>query len=335
MPINYPVSERTPGFIPPARVQQGFQQGVGRATNPPSLTPPNIANQNPQQRNLTPQEWAVGKSAEEIAHHITRDLGGLENMPPQDAQVWQQLFAGAQTPATGAPMVGPRPGETNADRAERLNLPKTSTAIKRAVAGMDLPEGKDRYVIEVADEAIQTSLDGVLMSGDPNAIRELSSTPLPPNSKAGRTAEDILDRFSRFEADMASVSNWLLAAPVVYGSDMPKDVAKGLREELSPGGWAALRGAAMARLMMLPVGSSKPTVVDRSEAMLRSINGRGNGVASVLFSVDERSLMKRYANTVRINTLPDGSLSPDGEQKLQPILRQLNGMVTRGIPQTA
>jgi len=322
--------------------------GLGRATNPPQLFPPpfNPASGNPQSRELTPEEWAAGKTNLEIGLHITRDLGGLENMAPEEAAIWRRLFADAPLaddaawrqffpntpPPMAAPMTGPREGETNAEWADRLNLPKASAAIKRAVAGMNLPEGKDRYVIEVADEAIQTSLDGALMSGDPNAVRALSKASLPPNSKAGRDVDDIMDRFARFGASMDSVSNWLLAAPAIYGSDTPREVAQQLRKDLKPEGWTALRGAAVARLMMLPTESNEPTLRDRSEEMMRFVNGHGQGVAAALFSPEERDVMKRYANTVRLVSTEDGSVPPSAAMRLQPLLAQLTAMVSGGQP---
>jgi len=127
----YPVSERTPGIIPPARTEQGFQMGLGRATNPPQLFPPpfNPASGNPQSRELTPEEWAVGKDKQEILRYINQNLGGLESMPQEERRHWMQILSAAPLPEwhqqrgqTQATDIGPRDGETNAEWAERLGI---------------------------------------------------------------------------------------------------------------------------------------------------------------------------------------------------------------------
>jgi len=137
MPIPmpaYPVSERTPGFIPSARTEQGFQIGLGRATNPPTLFPRPLANPNPQSRELTPEEWAVGKDKQEILRYINQNLGGLESMPQEERRHWMEIISAAPLPEwhqqqgqAQATDIGPHEGETNAEWAERLGIKENST----------------------------------------------------------------------------------------------------------------------------------------------------------------------------------------------------------------
>jgi hypothetical protein len=101
------------------------------------------------------------------------------------------------------------------------------------------------------------------------------------------------------------VANWLYGSSIVNPPETTVQVARQLKTMFQPQSeeWSAVRQGAWTRVIQGATASEKgPQAI--SSAVNEFLNGRGKALAQVLYSPEERELMRRYGQTVKF-LVPD------------------------------
>ena len=157
-------------------------------------------------------------------------------------------------------------------------------------------------------------VDGQLFSGDDRAIAMLREGNQWYSQYLQMVRPRTGDQTGRFISQIIEgnktpehVASWLYGANLTRPTGQSVAAARRIRDIVGAESeeWSAVRGATFLRLM-----SSSDNVDDIltpgriANNITGFVSGRGSGLAAAMFSAEERDLMRRFANTLRM-LIPD------------------------------
>jgi hypothetical protein len=146
-------------------------------------------------------------------------------------------------------------------------------------------------------EATGAQIDAALMRGTPDVLAELEEAG-PKVADLHGTSDPIavIDRLTRMRATSKDVATWLIRAAIVLPPSRSAEVARRLKETITPAGWSELRAAAVD-LLATPTGA---TLKESADSLMKFLGGRGEPLLVVLFTALERETLAAIGNTARL-----------------------------------
>jgi hypothetical protein len=201
---------------------------------------------------------------------------------------------------------------------------------RRIINAMEGKDDRSRLVARFAKEAfaetVERTVDTALMSGDPKALEPYVSNRerlagLRSKTRRGSRddTDDILRRLTDAQATPGHMAAWLSGATKAQQPIRAVRVAERLKETLKPEEWSTLRQATADRVMqaMGPEASASASADD----FMKFLHGRGERLMTVMFNRNERDLMSRIGNTVR---LQGEAAAP----AVKPLIARLGAMIS-------
>lgn len=205
----------------------------------------------------------------------------------------------------------------------------------------DADDAALRLVIRAYTEALEDIRNAGLMTGDPRALtfwrqgdaewsRLMQLTRPEPGDQVGRIIRTIIEG----DRTPEDVANWIFGANAIRPGGNTVGVVRTIRDTLGEDSqeWSAIRSAAFTNLIT-PRNDAGGLL--GPQAMVTNLtgflNGEGQTLSTILFSAQERELLRRFTNTLRL-TIPDPkatnySRSSYGNARaFAPILSQLSAM---------
>lgn len=183
-----------------------------------------------------------------------------------------------------------------------------------------------RFAKEAAAETVERTVDRTLMSGDPAALaqleagRERLARLRSANRRASRDdTEDTLHRLTDARATPGHMAAWLYGSSRAQPAIRAVRVAERLKQTMDRETWASLRQATLDRAMQARGEGVPPQ--QSADDFLKFMNGRGERLMTAMFSKNERDLMARIGNTVR---LQGEAAAP----AVKPLIARLGAMIS-------
>lgn len=218
----------------------------------------------------------------------------------------QQMVAGAETGVVPFMSI----------ERMRQNLVRLRANAYKGTLGQDQNAIDD--VVRVFDEKVDNLLTTALTEGDANVIKGLAEGARNLWSQYRQTfmGRDAGSRFiQRMIDDDASPDQavqWLFSANKLGSGGFTSNIARQVRDVLGPDSeqWNAIRQAAFRQLTMRAEGVSQPGPQQIRTSILEFVNGsRARDLSQVLFSEQERALMRRFATAVGRLVPPEGAVN--------------------------
>ena len=209
-------------------------------------------------------------------------------------------------------------------------------------AATDGDRAASRRVIDSFDRAIDGLVEDQMFEGSTQAIAMLREgneyyaqfrqlTRPRSGDASGRFIANIIE--GNKNADQ--VGAWLISSNLARPTGQSISAATRLKEVLGAGSneWNAVRGAAFLRSL------SRADDIDQmltpkqiAENLKGFTDGRGSGLATTLFTVEERDLMRRLANTLRLVDSGTGrAQGPNAMTKLKRSVTNLGRVLLAGF----
>jgi hypothetical protein len=224
------------------------------------------------------------------------------------------------------------PPAQNQTIPKRSPLPVSATLaaldqLRRKVAQLPA-DGDSRTMVRFAKEAlaenVERTIDRALMSGDPaeadalvRARDKVAKLRATTRRSSRDDTDDTLHRLTDAGATPQHMAAWLAGSTRAQPPIRAIRVAERLKETLPAAEWSTLRQATADRVMQ--AGAGTPT--DSADGFMKFLHGRGERLMTVLFSKNERDLMARIANTVRLQ-------GDAAEPAVKPIIAQLGAILS-------
>jgi hypothetical protein len=226
----------------------------------------------------------------------------------------------------------------------RVSLTDLITVRRRLNTLDGSTEADDRalsLVIRAYTEGLEDIRNAGLMTGDPRALafwrqgdaewsRLMQLTRPEPGDQVGRIIRTIIEG----DRTPEDVANWIFGANAIRPGGNTVGVVRTIRDTLGEDSqeWAAIRSAAFTNLITPrndAGGLLGPQAIVTN--LTGFLNGEGQTLSTMLFSAQERDLLRRFTNTLRL-TIPDrratnySNSSYGVARTLAPMLSQLSGM---------
>jgi hypothetical protein len=183
-----------------------------------------------------------------------------------------------------------------------------------------------RFAKEAAAESVERTVDRALMSGDPAQLAQLEGNRerlaqlRSANKRASRDdTEDTLHRLTDARATPGHMAAWLYGATLAQPPIRAVRVAERLRETMPKETWATLRQATADRVMQARGEGVPPQ--QSADDFMKFMHGRGERLMTTMFSKNERELMGRIGNTVRLQ-------GEAAQAAVQPLAARLQALLT-------
>ena len=216
-------------------------------------------------------------------------------------------------------------GLANARFAQDGMLPLNELiGIRRVLNNLDGTSTQDGAALQMVRRAYDNSLtdmfEAQLFSGDPSALQMWRQGDVNYSRYLSLTRPQTGDPVSRNIAGMIrenstpeEIANWLYGSNITKPSGPVVRTAQRVREVVGEDSeaWQSIRGAAFMRLMF-PSDNLEGTwtAAKLAQNVSNFVSGRGQSLAATLFTVDERDLLRRFANTIRLLEVPTAARVP-------------------------
>lgn len=224
------------------------------------------------------------------------------------------------------PMGAPNPADIVG-----VNLRGVDQARKRLVS---LAKGAQAYpptpdtramqaIIGAFDGEIENAIQAGLFRGDPEVIDLLRNArgawsdyrktffPQFGGDDVGRAVQKIIGRAPGYEATPTEVANYLYGATSVGAKGSSVRLAQRVRSILGENSpeWSAVRQGVWDRMTTPTEARLDWGPQKQSERIYEFLNGSGRPFAEAVFTPDERTLMRRYADLLRRMVPPPGAVN--------------------------
>lgn len=179
-----------------------------------------------------------------------------------------------------------------------------------------------RQIVRAFDEWLGDVADGQLIAGNPQAVeairraRDAASRNFAlfgeRNIRGGDDAGRVVERMIAQDLTEQEVANFLFGSNKIGDSGRAYRVAKRVEEIVGRDSdeWDAVRRGMWQRITQGPEGGTQPGAQAVSSSILEFVNGKGQTLASTLYTPDELSMMRRYAAALRTTVPPPEATNP-------------------------
>ena len=183
---------------------------------------------------------------------------------------------------------------------------KRLNALSRAATN-DADRSAARMIIREFDSWIDDAFDNALFSGSEdalNAIKSARAANTEWRSRFFNNADDagkIINKIVTGEITPQEVANWVIGASKVGAKGVSSRFLTRLAEATGGDAQAmqAIRGGIWNRLSQATAGADAKGGVKAANEIYEFLNGSGRDIANRLFTAEQRSVMRAYADTVR------------------------------------
>lgn len=197
-------------------------------------------------------------------------------------------------------------------------------------------------VVDAFDNHIDAAVNGGLFNGDPRAIQAWndaraahadykSTFSAGKNDPVGRVVEKILGKGNNPAAIPNDVADFIYGSSGVNPNSLNVGVANRVRSILGPSSpeWSGVKQGLFSRLVETPEGVADLGPGKVTQRLNQFLNGSGKELAESMFSPQERTLMKQYADLNAALTIPQaGAGWSNTATFLAPLLKRATGRVT-------
>ncbi len=256
----------------------------------------------------------------------TLETGGIRvdaRLHPTAATMLERISELSQLRGSAQPIVPSAAGLTApGSRVAAVSFEAIETLNKELNQLRGINANDARAVREVK-RAFSTWLEGLgdsaFLAGDATIIKQFKEA----NSlwreyrkitspKTGDTAGKFLSKVEANNVSIQEVSRAIVGMAESGVTERSVQIAKRVGEIVGKDSeaWAALRQATWFKLTQNADGLTQKGTQKIAQNVAQFTNGKGRGLAQVLFSKQERTLMNRFANTLRRTIPPAGAENP-------------------------